>query len=154
MKKTMKNDKNIFIYLFFLVHMWAFWTACFYISYFQSIDFEFLIPFASISISIYLLFYFVIFWTWKVKDMFVNAIVGCLWIYAWLWDILSFFGENINSFHIYVHIVPWIYFVMYTFLLRNLLKDIFSFLVKKDGEKIWDYVFYWFGWISLIFSFI
>jgi hypothetical protein len=156
MKKAIMWDfpKKI-IYPFFLLHMLCFWFVWFNLSYFQEwIEYSSVFGFWLMSIIIYLVFYLVFFWIWKIKDMFINAIVWSISIYAWMWDILFFFGEDISSFNRYWHIVPWIYFVMYTFLLRNLLKDLFLFFNKKHWEKIWDYIFYWFGWISLVFSFI
>jgi hypothetical protein len=155
MKKTINwRFTKKFIYPFFFVHMWCFWFVWFSISYFQEwIEYLSVFWWGLFSITLYLVFYLIIFWIWKIKDMFINAIIWCISIYAWMWNIMLLFGKDISSSDRYWHIIPWLYFVLYTFLLRNLLRDVSLIFNKKHWEKIWDYIFYWFGWISLISSF-
>ena len=40
---------------------------------------------------------------------------------GWL---LSFFGKKIGDYPFYVHVTPFLYFVLYTFLLRQAIMDI------------------------------
>ncbi len=149
------NFHKKFIYPFFLVHMGMFWGSWFLLAYFaDNTPYSMALLHWWVAISVYLVFYLLIFGVWRVRDMFINAIIWCVWIYAWMWDIVSFFGKDINSFDWYWHLIPSIYFVLYTFLLRNILKDSALLFSKKYGEQVWDYIFYWLWAISAVFSII
>ncbi|NLG75867.1 MAG: hypothetical protein GX535_06495, partial [Xanthomonadaceae bacterium] len=51
--------------------------------------------------------------------MLINAALGVFGIYAELNWALSFFGKSLDSYPVYVHVVPFLYYVLYTFLLRQ-----------------------------------
>src|SRR3546814_10067479 len=56
--------------------------------------------------------------------MFINAGLGILGIYSQIGWILGLFGRNADDYPAYVHVVPVLYYVLYTFLLRRLLLDV------------------------------
>ena len=56
--------------------------------------------------------------------MFVNAGLGLVGIHSQLGWILGLFGRNVGDYPWYVHAVPIVYYVLYTFLLRQLVLDL------------------------------
>jgi hypothetical protein len=56
--------------------------------------------------------------------MLINAALGILGIYAQVGWILERFGRRIGDYPWQVHVVPFLYYVLYTFLLRQLLIDL------------------------------
>ena len=47
-----------------------------------------------------------------------------LGVYSQIGWLLSFFGREIRDFPYYVHVIPYLYFVLYTFLLRHAVLDL------------------------------
>jgi hypothetical protein len=68
--------------------------------------------------------YLAIFGRDEVKWMFINAFLGLLGIYSQIGWLLSLFGKKIGDYPFYVHVIPFLYFVLYTFLLRHAVIDI------------------------------
>lgn len=85
------------------------------------------------AIFIYTMFYLQIFGREEVKWMFINAALGILCIYTQIKWILSFFGKSVEQYPLYIHIVPTLYFILYTFLLRQAVLDLFG--VHKDEAR-------------------
>jgi hypothetical protein len=56
--------------------------------------------------------------------MFINAFLGLLGIYSQIGWLLSCFGKKIGDYPYYVHVIPFLYFVLYTFLLRHAVMDL------------------------------
>lgn len=56
--------------------------------------------------------------------MFINSALGILGIYSQIGWILARFGKRIEDYPCYAHITPFLYYVLYTFLLRQLLIDV------------------------------
>ena len=113
-----------FIYPFFAIHMLAFGLSGFFMAYGSNApDVMFLYMHGGIAIFVYLAFYFTIFGRDEVKWMLVNAALGVFGIYAQVGWILARFGRRIGDYPWYVHVVPFLYYVLYTFLLRQLLLD-------------------------------
>ena len=56
--------------------------------------------------------------------MFINAGLGVLGIYSQIGWLLSLFGKRIGDYPFYIHVIPFLYFVLYTFLLRHAVLDI------------------------------
>ena len=75
-------------------------------------------------IFVYLIFYRVIFGVDEVKWMLINAALGVLGIYSQIGWILGRFGKNIDDYPWYQNITPFLYYVLYTFLLRQFLLDL------------------------------
>ncbi|HEY9541283.1 MAG TPA: hypothetical protein VIR05_06565 [Luteimonas sp.] len=115
---------KVFIYPFFLFHMLMFGISGFVLAYGADGDVAFLYMHGGIAIVVYLVFYFAIFGREQVKWMFINAGLGILGIYSQIGWILGLFGRNADDYPAYVHVVPVLYYVLYTFLLRQLLLDV------------------------------
>lgn len=108
------------IYPFFMVHMLVFGGTGFFMAYgMDDIDVAFLYMHGGIAIVVYMVFYTVFFGRDAVQWMLINAALGVFGIYAELNWALSFFGKSLDSYPIHVHVVPFLYYVLYTFLLRQ-----------------------------------
>jgi hypothetical protein len=113
------------IYPFFLVHMLVFGGSGFLMAYANrhpSVIFLYL--HGGFAIAIYTVFYLIIFGRDEVKWMFINAALGLLGIYSQIGWLLSLFGKQIGDYPVYVHVIPFLYFVLYTFLLRHAVLDL------------------------------
>ena len=80
-------------------------------------ELSFLYLHGGFAIVIYTVFYIVFFGIDEIKWMFINAALGLLGIYAQIYLILSFFGRQASDDPASVHIVPFLYYILYTFLL-------------------------------------
>ena len=120
------RDKGMwFIYPFFGFHMLMFGLSGFLMAYSTSAPpLPFLYLHGGIAIFVYLVFYRVIFGFDEVKWMLINAALGVLGIYSQLGWLLGKFGKNIEDYPWYVSITPFLYYVLYTFLLRQFLLDL------------------------------
>ncbi len=113
------------IYPFFLVHMLVFGGSGFLIAYSaEHPPLGFLYLHGGIAIAVYTAFYLVMFGVDEVKWMFINAGLGVLGIYGQMGWLLSRFGKRIGDFAWFVNVIPFLYFVLYTFLLRHALLDL------------------------------
>ena len=113
------------IYPFFLVHMLIFGGSGFLMAYGEMhVSLFFLYLHGGIAITVYTLFYVSIFGVDEVKWMFINALLGLLGIYSQIGWLLSLFGKRIGDYPVSVHVIPFLYFVLYTFLLRHAVMDI------------------------------
>ena len=116
---------GFFIYPFFLFHMLMFGLSGFFIAY-AAPDAPVAMLFAhgGIAITVYLVFYLNFFGRDQVKWMLINAALGIFGIYSQIGWILARFGKRIGDYPWYVHVIPFLYYVLYTFLLRQLLLDL------------------------------
>lgn len=113
------------VYPFFLAHMLVFGGSGFLMAYARHRPpLVFLYLHGGFAIAIYTVFYLTIFGRDEVKWMFINAFLGLLGIYSQVGWLLSLFGKRIGDYPIYVHAIPFLYFVLYTFLLRHAVIDI------------------------------
>ena len=87
-------------------------------------DLTFLYMHGGIAIVVYMVFYLAIFGLDEVKWMLVNAGLGILGIYSQVGWILERFGKRIDDYRWEVHVIPFLYYVLYTFLLRQFLLDV------------------------------
>ena len=136
-----------FVYPFFLVHMLAFGLAGFAMAY-GGVPVEMVYMHGGIAILVYLVFYLSIFGPDEVKWMFINAGLGLFGIVSQIDWILSLFGKSVGDFPWYVHLVPFLYFVLYTFLLRHAILDLAG--VRED-ETTRPRVEYGFVGVSMAF---
>lgn len=114
-----------FIYPFFLLHMGMFGLSGFVMAYAsEGIDVGFLYMHGGIAIVVYLVFYLAIFGLDELRWMFINSALGLFGLWAEIGTILSWFGKAIDDFPWYVHVVPFLYYILYTFLLRQLVLDL------------------------------
>ena len=119
-----RNGGHWFIYLFFGIHMLMFGLSGFLMAYTSDgPDLAFVYLHGGIAIVVYMVFYLVIFGRDEVKWMLINAALGILGIYSQIGWILAKFGKDIDNYRWNVHVVPFLYYILYTFLLRQFLLD-------------------------------
>ena len=129
-----------YIYPFFLVHMLGFGVPAFLMAYSSHpASVKMLYVFGGFSIAIYTVFYLVIFGRDEIKWMFINAALGLFGIYSQIGWLLSFFGKNIGDYPVYVHAIPFLYFVLYTFLIRHAILDITQSREDDNRKKRTEY---------------
>jgi hypothetical protein len=93
------------------------------------------------AIAVYTLFYLMVFGLDEVKWMFINAGLGLLGIYTQIGWLLNLFGKNIHDYPFYIHVVPFLYFVLYTFLLRHAILDLTQSRENEKQKKIVEYLY-------------
>ena len=124
-KKGMLGKEKWFIYPFFGFHMLMFGLSGFLMAYASDgPEIGFLYMHGGIAILVYMIFYLVIFGRDAVGWMLGNAALGILGIYSQIGWILERFGKNIDDYSWKVHVIPFTYYVLYTFLLRQFLLDV------------------------------
>jgi len=122
------------IYPFFMIHMLMFGGSGFLMAYgANDCPIAFLYVHGGFAILIYLVFYLSIFGRDAVKSMLINAALGLFGIYCQIDWILSLFGKSVGDYAIYVHVIPFLYYVLYTFLLHNAVLDITR--ARNDDKK-------------------
>lgn len=125
------------VYPFFLFHMFMFGGSGFLLAYADaSTPLFFLFLHGGFAILIYTVFYFAIFGPDEVKWMFINAGLGALGIYTQLDWLLSFFGKSVTEYPLPRHVIPFLYYVLYTFLLRQALLDISASRENEDRRRL------------------
>lgn len=113
------------VYPFFLVHMLAFGLSGFFMAYgSQEPELAFLYLHGGIACLTYTVFYLAIFGLDEVKWMFIDSALGLLGIYAQIDLILSLFGRRASDYPVSVHVIPFLYYVLYTFLLHQMVLDL------------------------------
>ena len=113
------------VYPFFMVHIGMFGLSGFYMAYVtDGPSLGFLFVHGGLAILTYTIFYLIIFGQEEVKWMFINAALGLLGIYAEIDWILAFFGTSVDDYPWQRHIIPFLYYVLYTFLLRQAFIDL------------------------------
>ncbi len=125
--------KGLWIYAFFGVHMLAFGLSGFFMAYSSGgPELSFLYMHGGFACFVYLVFYLVIFGVDEVKWMFINAALGLFGIYAQIDLILASFGKRASDFPPSVHFIPFLYYVLYTFLLHQAFLD---FTGARDNPR-------------------
>ena len=128
-----------YIYPFFLFHMLLFGASGFFMAYGESNpNAVFLYAHGGIAITVYIVFYFAIFGVDEVKWMFINAALGVLGIYTQIAWLLSVFDRSIDEYPLHIHVVPFLYFVLYTFLIRQAFLDILGAREDEERKKFVD----------------
>lgn len=113
------------VYPFFLIHMLVFGGSGFFMAYGPAHPpVLFLYLHGGLAITVYTLFYLSIFGRDAVKWMFINAILGLFGIYSQISWLLSLVGKRVSDYPFYVHVIPFLYYVLYTFLVRHAVIDI------------------------------
>jgi hypothetical protein len=113
------------IYPFFLFHMLMFGGSGFLLAYAaRDVDVGFLYMHGGIAILVYVIFYIAMFGADEVRWMVINAALGLLGIRAEINWLLGWFGKDVGDYPWYVHVVPFAYYVLYTFLLRQMVLDV------------------------------
>jgi hypothetical protein len=130
-----------FIYGFFLIHMLAFGSVGFYMAYGDNSDPGFNYMFSGFAILIYLVFYLVIFGLDEIRWLFINSGLGILGILAQLDWMLGLFGASTADYATQAHIIPVIYYIMYTFLLRRSVMHIFHADAGTRRKRIIEWIY-------------
>ncbi len=134
------------IYGFFGVHMLMFGLSGFLMAYGSDApDLLFVYLHGGIAIFVYLAFYLTIFGRDAVGWMLLNAALGLMGIYAQIGWIVDLFGRDIHDFGWPVHVIPFLYYILYTFLLRQFLIDLTGSRDKPRRRA-------WFGWLYVVGS--
>lgn len=122
---TLRGKGMWFVYPFFGIHMLMFGLSGFVMAYSaRRPELAFMYLHGGIAIFVYMAFYLAIFGRDEVLWMLINACLGILGIYSQVGWILARFGKRIDDYPWYVHITPFVYYVLYTFLLRQFLLDL------------------------------
>jgi drug/metabolite transporter (DMT)-like permease len=130
------------IYPFFLVHMLMFGGSGFLMAYAsEGPPLLFLYAHGGFAIVIYTVFYLSIFGRDQVKWMFINAGLGLLGIYTQIGWLLSLFGKEVGDYPIYKHVIPFLYFVLYTFLIRQAVLDLMKAREDDMRKKRVEYAY-------------
>jgi len=128
------------IYPFFLLHMAMFGGSGFALAYFSDdTPVLFLYAHGGIAVAAYLIFYKTIFGFDEVKWMLINSLLGLYGIYVDIDNILSQFGRTADDYPIYIHVIPFLYYILYTFLIRQALLDLTNSRENKERKKIVEY---------------
>ena len=126
-----------YLYPFFLLHMAAFGVSGFFMAYTSDgPGLGFLYMHGGLAIFVYLMFYLTIFGVDEVKWMFINSALGLFGIYAQIDLILSLFGKQAGDYSVLVHFIPFLYYILYTFLLYQLVLDVTGARENPDRKRI------------------
>jgi hypothetical protein len=143
--KTYRKGSNFpwyFIYPFFLVHMLAFGGSGFFMAYSSDgPELSFLYMHGGFAIFVYTVFYLAIFGVDQVKWMFINSALGLFGIYAQIEFILSLFGKKAADFPASVHVIPFLYYVLYTFLLYQMILDVTGARENPQKKRIVETIY-------------
>ena len=143
-KAYQKDDKipTRIIYPFFLFHMLVFGGVGFYMAYFDdSSNIAFVYLHGGIAIYVYLIFYRAFFGREEIKWMFINSVLGLYGIIAEIDLLLSAAGSSLSDYPIYTHPIPFLYYVLYTFLLRQAVIDFSGSRTNKRKKRIVEGLF-------------
>ena len=122
------------IYPFFLFHMLVFGGSGFLLAYAgNDVPTSFLYLHGGIAILVYTVFYLVIFGWDEVRWMFINAVIGVYGLWCEIGWLLGLFGKQLSDFPWQRHVIPFLYYVLYTFLLRHLVLDLFD--AREDEAR-------------------
>lgn len=107
----------------------------------EDIPIYFLYMHGGIAITVYIAFYISIFGLDEVKWMFINAGLSILGIYSQIGWLLSLVDKELSDFPYYIHVIPFLYFILYTFLLRQAVIDITNSRENEDRKRIVEYAY-------------
>ena len=131
-----------FIYPFFLIHMLVFGGSGFLMAYSDpGAPLLFLYAHGGLAILVYTAFYVAMFGRDEVKWMFINSGLGALGIYSQIGWLMSKFGKDVSDYPIYVHVIPFLYFVLYTFLIRQAVLDLLKVREDEGRRRIVERVY-------------
>ena len=121
------------VYGVFVIHIFMFGTGAFIMAYSNKpAAVPALYAFGIFSIGMYLYNYINIFGLDEIKWMVINAALGGLSVYCQMDLLLSLFGRSVYNYPFYINAVPASYFVIYTFLLRQVALD----LTESRDDKV------------------
>lgn len=140
---------GVVVYPFFLVHMLMFGGSGFLMAYSDNgPPLLFLYAHGGFAILCYTAFYLAIFGRDEVRWMFINAGLGILGTRAWIDHILGLFGRRAADYPLPVHIIPFLYFILYTFLLRRAVLDLSGATGNEPRRKLVEN-----AWVASLLAF-
>lgn len=127
------------VYPLFVLHIGAFGVSGFFMAYMDNgAPLFFLYMHGGFACLVYTLFYLAFFGFDRVRWMFINAGLGLFGIYAQIDWILSLFDKQASEFTAAVHFIPVLYYVLYTFLLHQLIIDVFHGRTNDHRRRVID----------------
>jgi len=135
-KSYKKGDEVpwVVVYPFFLVHVGAFGLSGFFMAYSpDGPGAGFLYLHGGLACLVYLVFYQTMFGRDEIRWMLINAGLGLFGIYAEIGWILGLFGTTLNDYPLHIHVIPFLYYILYTFLLRQAVIDLTR--SREDPER-------------------
>lgn len=124
------------IYVFFLLHMGMFGLSGFLMAYSgQGVPPSGLYAHGGIAITVYLVFYLAIFGADRVQWMFINAAIGLFGIWTEIDWLLGLFGKHAADYSWKVHLIPFTYYILYTFLIWQMVLDVTKARGDASREK-------------------
>ena len=139
MRFNLENTSKSGIYFLFGFHILGFGFSGFNQAYFQTAyksDLIFLYMHGGVAISTYLYHYIRIFGVDEVKWMFINAGLGILGIYSQIDWLLSLWGKKASNYGYDVHVIPFLYYILYTFLLHQALLDLTNARENANRKRL------------------
>ena len=133
-KHYVKGDEIAWykLYPVFFLHMGVFGLSGFWMAYSDNpAPIFFLYLHGGFACLVYTIFYFTIFGRDSVKWMFINAGLGLFGIYSQIDWLLAAFGRSAADYSWAVHVIPFVYYILYTFLLHQAVLDIAN---SRDNE--------------------
>lgn len=128
------------VYPLFSIHVGVMGAGCFAMTYLPKTtdlsSYLFSVVFGCFGIILYLSFYLRLFGLDEIKWMFINAAIGIYGLWIELGILLSLIGRNINEFQWYMHSIPAIFWVLYTFLIRQCFLDMTGAREIKRRAKL------------------
>ena len=142
LEEMRKVGSHWVIYVFFGIHMLMFGLSGFLMAYSSGgPELVFVYLHGGIAIIVYMVFYLAIFGRDEVQWMLINAGLGILGIYSQIGWLLARFGKDIEQYSWKVHVVPFLYYILYTFLLRQFLLDLTRSRDNPARKKLVDAVY-------------
>lgn len=111
------------VYPFFIIHMGMFGASGFLMAYGMDEAGGFLFLHGGIAITVYLAFYYAMFGPEPLRWLLIDSVLGVFGIIAQLSWILAAFDKSMSDYPFERHIIPAIYYVLYTFLLHRAILD-------------------------------
>lgn len=111
------------VYPFFIFHMGIFGASGFFMAYGSDVELSFLFMHGGIAILVYLVFYLAIFGKETVRWLLIDSLLGVFGLVAQLGWILALFDKTLADYSVARHIIPFCYYVLYTFLLHRAVLD-------------------------------
>ena len=98
-------------------------------------DLTYIYRHGGIAITVYVFFYFAIFGRDEVKRMFLNALFGLLRKGVQVGWLLSLFDRESSTCPLSVYVTPFLFFLLYSFLMRRAVLDLINSLDDPARRK-------------------
>lgn len=133
------------IYPFFLIHIaifgWPVFAGAYLAKTFviESVVFYHLL--GSFAALIYVVFYEAMFGRDAVKWMFIDGILSSIGIYTVIGAWLALIDRNIHEYPLYRHVLPFVFYILYTFLIRQAFLDATKAREGKSRRRVMEFIY-------------